>query len=89
LDEIAGQLNPIHRELLGDFDLRYYWPVHPSAWAMDVMFKDPEKLAGIYPRFLRHGLTTFASPEVMRFWGRRIPAAGNLSRPLPPRWSAV
>jgi len=48
------------------------------------MFKAPEKLAGIYPRFLRHGLTTFASPEVMRFLGRRIPATGN----LPPAFAA-
>lgn len=78
LDEIAGQLNPIHRELFGDFDLRYYWSVHQSEWATDVMFRDPEKLAGLYPQFLRHGLTTFASPDVMRFLGRKIPPTGNL-----------
>jgi hypothetical protein len=84
LDEIAGQLNPIHRELFGDFDLRYYWSVHQSEWATDIMFRDPEKLAGIYPRFLRHGLTTFASPDVMRFLGRKIPATGN----LPPAFAA-
>jgi hypothetical protein len=78
LQEIAGQLNPIHRELFGDFDLRYYWSVHQSEWATDIMFKDPEQLASIYPQFLRHGLTTFASPEVMRFLGRKIPPTGNL-----------
>jgi hypothetical protein len=84
LQEIAGQLNPIHRELFGDFDLRYYWSVHQSEWATDIMFRDPEKLAGIYPQFLRHGLTTFASPDVMRFLGRKIPATGN----LPPAFAA-
>jgi hypothetical protein len=84
LDAIARQLNPIHAEIFGDFDLRYYWSVHQSEWATDVMFKDPEKLAGIYPRFLRHGLTTFASPDVMRFLGRKIPATGN----LPPAFAA-
>jgi hypothetical protein len=78
LQEIAGQLNPIHRELFGDFDLRYYWSVHQSEWATDIMFRDPEKLAGIYPQFLRHGLTTFASPDVMRFLGRKIPPTGTL-----------
>lgn len=78
LQEIAGQLNPIHAELFRDFDLRYYWSVHQSEWATDIMFKDPEKLAGIYPRFLRHGLTTFASPDVMRFLGRKISSTGNL-----------
>ena len=84
LDEIAGQLNPIHVEIFRDFDLRYYWSVHQSEWATDIMFKDPEKLAGIYPRFLRHGLTTFASPDVMRFLGRKIPPTGN----LPPAFAA-
>jgi hypothetical protein len=78
LDELAGQLNPIHRELFGDFDLRYYWTVHQSEWATDIMFKDPEKLASIYPAFLRHGLTTFASPDVMRFLGRKISPTGHL-----------
>ena len=78
LNELAGQLNPIHRELFGDFDLRYYWTVHQSEWATDLMFKDPGKLAGLYPQFLRHGLTTFASPDVMRFLGRKIPPTGNL-----------
>jgi hypothetical protein len=67
-----------HRELFGDFDLRYYWAVHQSEWATDVMFRDPEKLAGLYPQFLRHGLTTFASPDMMRFLGRQIPLTGNL-----------
>jgi len=78
LQEIAGQLNPIHAEIFGDFDLRYYWSVHQSEWATDIMFRDPQQLAGIYPRFLRHGLTTFASPDVMRFLGRKIPPTGNL-----------
>jgi len=84
LNEIAWQLNPIHRELFGDFDLRYYWSVHQSEWATDLMFKDPQRLARIYPQFLRHGLTTFASPDVMRFLGRKLPPTGN----LPPTFAA-
>jgi len=78
LQEIAGQLNPIHAGIFRDFDLRYYWPVHQSEWATDIMFKDPQRLASLYPQFLRHGLTTFASPDVMRFLGRKIPPTGNL-----------
>jgi hypothetical protein len=78
LNEIAAQLNPIHRELFGDFDLNYYWATHQSEWATDLMFRDPEKLAAIYPQFWRHGLTTFASPDVRRFLGRQIPATGAI-----------
>ena len=78
LDDIAWQLNPAHRQIFQDFDLRYYWTVHQSEWATDIMFRDPEKLSCIYPQFLRHGLTTFASPDVMRFLGRKIPPTGKL-----------
>jgi len=84
LDELARQLNPIHSELFGDFDLRYYWSVHQSEWATDIMFKDPQRLAGIYPQFLRHGLTIFASPDVMRFLGRKLSPRGD----LPPNFAA-
>lgn len=78
LNEIACQLNPIHQELFGDFKLQYYWSVHQSEWATDILFKDPKKLENIYPSLLRQGLTTFASPDVMRFLGRKIPLQGNL-----------
>lgn len=76
LNEIAEQLNPIHHELFGGFNLQYYWSVHQSEWATDILFNDPEKLAEIYPHLLRHGMTTFASPDVMRFLGRNIPPNG-------------
>jgi hypothetical protein len=78
LNKIAQQLNPIHRELFGDFNLPYYRSVHQSEWATDIRFKAPEKLGHIYPHFLRHSLATFAGPEVMRFLGRKIPPRGNL-----------
>lgn len=78
LNEIAQQLNPIHRELFGDFNLLYYWSVYQSEWATDILFKDPEKLGQIYPHFLRHGLATFASPDVMRFLGRKITPRGDI-----------
>ena len=41
-------------------------------------------LARLYPRLVQHGLTTFLSPDVMRFLGRNIPPTGN----LPPRCKA-
>jgi len=30
--------------------------------ATDIIFRHPEELAGIYPQFLLHGLSTFAGP---------------------------
>lgn len=56
----------------------YLWSVYQSEWATDILFKDPDKLGQIYPHFLRHGLATFASPDVMRFLGRKIPPRGDI-----------
>ncbi len=39
-------------------------------------------LAHLYPRLVQHGLTTFLSPDVMRFLGRKAPPGGGLPRRL-------
>jgi hypothetical protein len=78
LDEFVHQLNPIHRELLGGFNAQYYWSVHQSEWATDILFKDPKEPARIYPQLLRHAMTAFASPDVMRFLGRSISPEGKI-----------
>jgi hypothetical protein len=78
LNKISAQLNPIHTELFDQFPAIYYWSVYQSEWATDIMFKSPERLAKIYPQLLRHAMTTFQSPDVMRFLGRKIPPRGNI-----------
>ena len=60
------------------FPVDYYWSVYQSEWASDVMFRDAASLARLYPKLVRHGLTTFSSPDVMRFLGRRIPPEGRV-----------
>jgi len=78
LDEIAVELNPIHNELFKDFPTSYYWCVFESEWATDVMFRSPQDLARLYPRFIHHGITSFSSPDVMRFLGRKVPNEGHV-----------
>ncbi len=41
------------------------------------MFRDPASLAALYPRLVHHGLRTFASPDVMRFLGRKTPGTSG------------
>ncbi len=60
----------------------YYWSIHQSEWATDILFRDAASLAKLYPRLVHHGLTTFLSPDVMRFLGRSIPANGNIPSQL-------
>jgi hypothetical protein len=84
LSEIARSLNPLHATMFAAFPMQYYWSTYQSEWATDVMFRDRATLAHLYPRLVQHGLTTFLSPDVMRFLGRKAPLHGN----LPPRLEA-
>ncbi len=82
LDGIARDLNPDHAEMFRAFPVKYYWSTHQSEWASDILFRDPAQLARLYPRLVRHGLTTFLSPDVMRFLGRKIPPSDRLPSQL-------
>ena len=42
------------------------------------MFRDAAALERLYPKLVRHGLTTFMSPDVMRFLGKNIPPEGTI-----------
>lgn len=78
LNRLARQLNPLHERIFKGLNLEYYWSVHQSEWATDIMFKDTASLDEIYAALIRHGMTTFQSPDIMRFFGRRLPASGNI-----------
>jgi len=76
LDGLARQLNPVHAELFRAYPVSYYWSTHQSEWATGLVFRDAGVLRRLYPRWLHHALTTFGSPEVLRFLGRRLPLSG-------------
>ena len=60
------------------FPVEYYWSTYQSEWATDVLFGKAATLAHLYPRLVQHGLTTFLSPDVMRFLGRKAPTYGTI-----------
>ncbi|NIM98447.1 MAG: hypothetical protein GTO40_10150 [Deltaproteobacteria bacterium] len=74
LDRFARALNPAHRKIFGKQPMHYYWSVHQSEWATDVMFEDDHALAKIYPALTRHAISAFSCSDVMRFLGRKVPA---------------
>lgn len=78
LDRLLREVHPSHRRLFGKDDLRHYWSADETEWATDVMFRSPEALARLYPPLIRHGITTFSSPDVMRFLGQKVPATGRV-----------
>jgi hypothetical protein len=72
LNRFARILNPIRPKSFPPIGGGYYWSAYQSEWATDVMFRDCSSLAEIYPALVRHGITSFSSPDVMRFLGRRV-----------------
>lgn len=75
LSRLLDQAHPLHREICRPIGQTYYWTASSSEYATDFLFRDPDRLAELYPRLVHHGLRTFASPDVMRFLGRKIPTS--------------
>ena len=72
LNPIVQTLNPLHNQIFKRIPMQYYWCTSQTEWATDVMFKDRSALAQIYSAIIPHALTTFSSPDVMRFLGRKL-----------------
>jgi hypothetical protein len=72
LDGLAKQLNPAAKTMFKSFPVSYYWSAHQTEWATDVAFRSHKALASIYPQLAWGAITSFSSPDVMRFLGRRF-----------------
>jgi hypothetical protein len=78
LDRLATLLNPVLAEVLAPFVCRYYWTCHASEWATDLLFGEGAVLKRLYPRFVAQGMTTLASPDVLRFLGKPLTPKGEI-----------
>jgi hypothetical protein len=76
LEELAQRSNPLEETLL-PCRMPYYWSVHQSEWAADVLFQSRQQLQKIYPLLVRHAMEHFHSHDVLRFLGHRTVAYGN------------
>jgi len=82
LDDVVGELNPIHEEIFQRYPLSYYWTTYQSEWAIDVVFRQASELRRLYPRLLHHGMTTFSSSDVIRYLGKRLRLDGEIPKTL-------
>lgn len=80
LDAIARTLNPLHGCIFKPWPQSYYWSAYQSEWATDLVFRNPQSLAAVYPALVQHATTHFKSPDVLRFLGRK--AHGNFTGEL-------
>jgi len=72
LDGIAKRLNPAAAAMFEVFRVSYYWSAHQTEWATDVVFRSHAALGAIYPQLTWGAITSFSSPDVLRFLGRRF-----------------
>src|ERR1700719_2581690 len=60
--------------------ISYYWSTYQHEWALDVVFHHAAYLRRFYPRWVNHAMTTFSSPDVMRFLGKHLTLSGQISQ---------
>jgi hypothetical protein len=79
LAQLVARWHPLHQALFAECPGPYYWTIEQSEWATDLAFRSADALRDLYPRLIRHGIETFASPDVMRFLGYKVPAHGGVN----------
>lgn len=72
LNSLIKVINPLTRHPEWKLPNGYYWSFQEVEIATDVMFKDPDSLARLYPSLVQHAMLVWNSTNVMRFLGRRL-----------------
>jgi hypothetical protein len=72
LGGLLGAIHPLHPALLGAMPVDYYWSVHQSEWATDLLLRSRADLERLYPKLVRYALTECPSACVMRFLGKKV-----------------
>ncbi len=76
LNSLTKQISPLERH--PEWKLKgYYWSFREVEIATDVMFRDADTLALLYPSLLQHAMLVCKSTDVLRFLGRRVSSRFN------------
>lgn len=91
LEALARAVNPwLHRR--SEIILRpYYWTMRQGEYATDILFRDRQALAEIYPALIDHAIRHFHTADVLRFLGRkhRSISSGEVKTDLQSRFEGV
>jgi hypothetical protein len=76
LNSLTKQISPLARH--PEWKLHgYYWSYREVEMATDIMFRDADSLALLYPSLLHHAMLVCNSTDVLRFLGRRVSSTFN------------
>jgi len=78
LNGFAEQLNPLHERIFERYPTSYYWTAYQTEWATDIVFREANFLKRLMPLLVRHGMLSFSSADVMRYFGRRVNQSGAI-----------
>lgn len=81
LDACALRIHPLFPTLFAHYPMRYYWTGFQSEWAMDIVFRDAERLKRLYPQLIHLGMVGLSSPDVMRFMDKKVTRNGKAAGP--------
>jgi hypothetical protein len=76
-DAVADQVHPTFQDLCRNYPMQYYWTCQDSEWATDIVFRDRKQLQHLYPQLVHLGMTSFSSPDVLRFMGKKVTRHGT------------
>ncbi len=78
MQSFLAMAHPLHGEITAPMPgLSYYWSASQSEYATDVLSDQVQQLQKLYPQFLRHAISSFQSPDVLRFLGRKVPQSSG------------
>jgi hypothetical protein len=72
LNSLIKVINPLTRHPEWKLPNGYYWSFQEVEIATDVMFRDADSLARLYPSLLQHAMLVCNSTDVLRFLGRHV-----------------
>ena len=78
LNGFAKQLNPLHDSIFENYPASYYWTAYQTEWASDIVFAKEDSLKRLMPLLVRHGMLSFSSADVMRYFGRKVNQSGAI-----------
>jgi hypothetical protein len=72
-DALAKRFQP----LMGDLfkGIKYRWVIAQAEFATDILFRDRQALASLYPRLLQQAALKFSSNDILTYFGRKRPRA--------------
>ena len=78
LSGFVRQLNPLHEEIFQRFPTENYWTCCQCEWATDVVFRRGEFLKRLMQMLVLHGMLSFSSTDVLRYFGKRVTKSGEV-----------